>query len=187
LISGLSVSLSFANGSYAMSSATPPAPALVLYDFTPAAAASDWDVEDDVVMGGVSSSEWMITEDGHGMFKGDVSLDNDGGFASIQRDIDAVAVTGYETVMLRVKGDGKRYQFRLMADVDDRASYITHFETTGDWQVIALPLADFYPVWRGDRLDQPNFPGEQIEQIRFMIANGTAEAFQLEIDWIGLR
>ena len=45
-------------------------------------ATDSWRNIDDVVMGGLSSSE-MVIEDGVAVFRGDVSLDNNGGFASV--------------------------------------------------------------------------------------------------------
>ena len=44
-----------------------------------------------------------------------------------------------------------------------------------------------YPVRRGDRLDIPDYPAETMSQVRFMIANGRAESFQLEIASISLE
>jgi hypothetical protein len=40
---------------------------------------------------------------------------------------------------------------------------------------------------RGDRLDLPDYPGKTLSQVRFMIANGRAESFQLEIASIKLK
>jgi hypothetical protein len=44
-----------------------------------------------------------------------------------------------------------------------------------------------YPVRRGNRLDLPDYAAETMSQVRFMIANGRAESFQIEIAKIGLE
>ena len=89
--------------------------------------------------------------------------------------------------MIRLKGDGKRYQFRTKSNRYERHAYIYYFETTGNWQTIEIPLLKMYPTFRGRRLDIPNYPAEQLEQIAFLIANKKAESFELKIDWIGLE
>jgi hypothetical protein len=40
---------------------------------------------------------------------------------------------------------------------------------------------------RGDRLNIPDYPGQTLSQVRFMIANGRAESFKLEIASIKLE
>jgi hypothetical protein len=44
-----------------------------------------------------------------------------------------------------------------------------------------------YPMRRGDRLNQPDYPGKTLSQVRLMIANGKAESFRLEIEKIWLE
>lgn len=159
----------------------------ILYDFSSDSSLDDWEVEDDVVMGGRSDGHLTLSEEGYGVFHGRVSLENNGGFSSVQRYFEPIDVSGYSTAVLRVKGDGKRYQFRVMSHADDRPSYIHHFETSGEWETVEIPLADMVPMHHGNQLDQPNYPGEKLAHIRFLIGNGKAETFRLEIDWIALR
>ena len=64
---------------------------------------------------------------------------------------------------------------------------MAEFPTTGHWEEIKIPLRTMYPVRRGDRLDLPDYSGETLSQVRFMIANGRAESFQLEIASIALE
>ena len=86
-----------------------------------------------------------------------------------------------------MKGDGKRYQFRVKTSSYDRASYITHFQTSGEWETVEISLADMYPAFRGMKLNRPNFSGEKMEHIAFLISNKQAEIFRLEIDKIELK
>jgi hypothetical protein len=50
-----------------------------------------------------------------------------------------------------------------------------------------LPIADFYPEFRGRRLNGPNFNFDRIEQMSVFIANGRSENFELRIEWIGME
>jgi NADH dehydrogenase [ubiquinone] 1 alpha subcomplex assembly factor 1 len=85
-----------------------------------------------------------------------------------------------------VKGDGKNYQFRVKGKSRDYYSYITSFETSGEWEEIDIKLKDLYPSFRGRKLDQPNYSGESLEEVTFLIANYKNESFELLIDKIEL-
>ena len=45
---------------------------------------AEWWVINDTVMGGRSSSSWQLSEHDIGVFQGSVSLENNGGFASVR-------------------------------------------------------------------------------------------------------
>ena len=159
----------------------------VLFDFTDASAMRGWQVEDDVVMGGVSRGTLAREAAGHLIFRGEVSLENDGGFSSVQNNFDPINVSDYRHALIRLKGDGKDYRFIVESDPNARHYCVAEFATTGDWQEIKIPLRQMYPMRRGDRLDIPDYPAETMSQVRFMIANGRAESFQLEIASIKLE
>ncbi len=162
-------------------------PAKVLFDFADPAAMRGWQVEDDGVMGGVSRGNLTHNEAGHAIFRGEVSLENNGGFSSIQNNFSPIDVSAYQHAILRIKGDGKDYRFLVESENDARHYYVAELPTTGEWQEIKIPLRTMYPVRRGDRLDIPDYPAETMAQVRLMIANGRAESFQLEIASIKLE
>ncbi len=159
----------------------------VLFDFSDPAAMKGWQIEDDGVMGGVSKGIFSRDPDGYAVFSGDVSLENDGGFPSVQCYFDPVDVSSYRTAIIRVKGDGKDYRFIIESEKDARHYYVAEFTTNAEWQEIKIPLRKMYPVRRGDRLDLPDYPAETMAQVRLMIANGRAESFRLEIASIRLE
>jgi NADH dehydrogenase [ubiquinone] 1 alpha subcomplex assembly factor 1 len=160
---------------------------LLLYDFSNNTDWSAWEIENDVVMGGNSTAKLSRGEDGNAVFTGFVSLENNGGFASIQYHFAAKNIEGYEKAVIRIKGDGKQYQFRIKANLNERASYVYNFNTTGEWQTIEIPLNKMRPIYRGSNLNLPNFNSDKIQEVRFMIGNGRAENFRLEIDKIELH
>ena len=160
---------------------------MVLFDFTSDEGQTGWTIVNDNVMGGRSRSSFSISDQGTGIFKGTVSLENNGGFCSVRHGLDAVPVQRAEKFVIRLKGDGKKYQFRLKAKRSDYHSYIAWFETSGEWETIEIPMKDMFPRFRGRNLDMPNFSGESIDEIGILIGNKKAESFNLEIDKISLK
>ncbi|NVO32516.1 CIA30 family protein [Hymenobacter lapidiphilus] len=160
---------------------------LLIFDFSSSADWSVWEIENDVVMGGRSSSQLSRSEAGNAVFTGTVSLENNGGFASMQYHFAPRDVSGYNKACIRLKGDGKEYQFRIKASLKEKASYIHTFQTSGEWQVVEIPLNQMEPTYRGNKLDLPNFNASEIQEVRFLVGNGKAERFRLEIDKIELQ
>lgn len=142
---------------------------------------SQWQVLNDVVMGGRSQANFGVNNQGFAEFSGHVSLENNGGFSSVKYPLSPINITNFNKLVIKIKGDNKRYQLRLKTNKLDAHSYITYFETSGLWQELEFLFADFYPTYRGRRLELPNFPGEQMEELGFMIANKKAQDFKLEI------
>lgn len=158
----------------------------MIFNFSKDANIESWNIEDDQVMGGVSQGKFEITPEGHGLFHGEVSLENNGGFSSVQHRFSPISVKSDDKIRIKLKGDGKRYQFRVKHQLSDYASYITYFETSGEWQDIELRLGDLYPTYRGRELDRPNFDHDTIEEVRFLIGNKKPQSFRLLIDKIEL-
>lgn len=158
-----------------------------IIDFKTSANANHWIIIDDVVMGGKSSGHFKINEDGYGKFYGEISLDNNGGFSSVRYRGENIDVEDFTKVTLHLKGDGKRYQFRIKADGNDKHSYVTHFSTTGDWETITINLKALQPKFRGKHLERSNFSETTIAELGFLFGNKTAEPFTLLIDSITLQ
>lgn len=163
------------------------APGMTIFDFNKDSDLSNWYVVDDVVMGGRSDGSFLLNEEGHAVFSGAVSLKNNGGFSSVRYVFGKTDVSGYQKAVIRLKGDGKLYQFRVKSSNRDRHSYIAYFQTSGSWESIEIPLAEMYPSFRGMTLNMPDYPGKQMAEIAFLIGNKKAEDFRLEIDKIELR
>lgn len=160
----------------------------VLYKFSKNTSAKEWRIIDDGVMGGLSQGRFYINEEGFGVFTGDVSLKNYGGFSSVRYSSPAPFATTRESkIKLRIKGDGKNYQLRIKDKASTYYSYIYTFSTSGNWETIVLPLKDFYPSFRGQTLKLPNYAASSFEEIVFLIANKKEETFKLEIKEIALE
>tara|TARA_B110000879_G_C10965593_1_gene429333 strand:- start:164 stop:661 length:498 start_codon:yes stop_codon:yes gene_type:complete len=159
----------------------------IIFDFNADSDISNWTTVDDVVMGGKSRGNFKINDFGNGEFYGTVSLENNGGFSSLRHRFSSMDVKGFKEVIIKVKGDGKKYQFRVKDNSSNSHSFIASFETNGGWQTIHIQLSDMYPAFRGRTLSIGNFSSESIEEIAFLIGNKTAENFKLEIDTVYLQ
>jgi monofunctional biosynthetic peptidoglycan transglycosylase len=143
-----------------------------------------WYVVNDGVMGGVSSSQMRLIAENVAAFEGTLSLDNNGGFASVRTEIEERALEGASALVLRVRGDGKRYQLRLRMDRNwDGVAYAASFETTADeWITVEVPLERFRPTFRGvvPRNARPLDPA-RVRQIGLMLTDKQEGPFRLEI------
>lgn len=140
-----------------------------------------WLAVNDGVMGGISRGEVIEIEKGL-RFQGELSLENNGGFASVRRPFDD-NVENADGIQLRVRGDGRRYQFRMkMNNRFDGVAWRAMFDTDGTWQTIDLMFEDFKPVFRGRLVaDAGPLDASRIRQLGFLLADGKPGAFQLDI------
>ena len=159
----------------------------VIYDFKESESTKGWYIVDDGVMGGLSKGSIKINNQGYAEYSGYVTTENNGGFSSVRYAFETEDVSSYSKIVLRVKGDGKSYQFRVKESPYQRFSYIQYFTTSGDWETIEIPLEKFYPSYRGYRLNRPNFPGKEMGEIAFLIGNKVKEDFKLQIESITLK
>lgn len=158
-----------------------------IFNFNQDSSLTDWTVVNDAVMGGRSRGHFSLNEEGHAVFHGHVSLENNGGFSLVRHRFEQVSLKGYSKFTIHLRGDGKRYQLRVKPNVDDRHNYVTYFQTSGEWQTIEIPFGDMHPNFRGRKLDMPNYPGAQLAEIGFLIGNKKEESFWLEIDRIEVK
>ena len=158
-----------------------------IFNFNKKSNIYSWRIVDDVVMGGKSSSTITINGDGHGVFSGTISLENNGGFSSVRHVFKSISVNNTNKISIKIKGDGKKYQLRIKDESRNYYSYIKTFSTSGEWQEIEIPLKDMYPSFRGRKLNSPNFSHDKIEEVTFLIANKKNESFNLIIDKVEVK
>jgi hypothetical protein len=83
-----------------------------LFDFQSSTESTAWQTVNDDVMGGVSASRFELI-DGMAVFRGEVSLENNGGFASVRSSPARHNLTGCGSFVIRLRGDGRRYKFTV--------------------------------------------------------------------------
>jgi monofunctional biosynthetic peptidoglycan transglycosylase len=145
-----------------------------------------WPHINDGVMGGVSSGG-MSAGEGYATFQGTVSFENNGGFSSVRSPIVVHDLSMYEGLVLRVRGDGKRYGFRLKIDASfDGVSYQVQIEPpAGEWTEISVPFTDFIPVYRGRVVrDHPPLDPSRIATFGLIISRQEGP-FRIDIASVG--
>jgi len=145
----------------------------------------DWFVVNDTVMGGVSSSTVELGESV--LFAGDLSLEQNGGFASVRTPLPRGALVSATALQLQLRGDGRTYDVTLRrSDVPLRAgSYRVQVKTepTGVTTVV-LPLSDFQPTSFGRRVaGAPALDSDlaRIDTFGVLLADKNPGAFELEL------
>ena len=158
-----------------------------LFDFQSATHSPAWEVVNDDVMGGVSTSQFQVLTNGCAVFSGAVRLENNGGFASVRSATVRENLTGLTAFVLRVRGDGRRYKFSARTGAGfDTPLYQCSFTTKqGQWEEHRLPMKDFVPSFRGRVLSgEPPLDPAKVASVGFLISDKQAGPFQLEIAWI---
>jgi NADH dehydrogenase [ubiquinone] 1 alpha subcomplex assembly factor 1 len=167
--------------------ATPKNNDKVLYNFANSEELNEWLIVNDGVMGGLSLSWLSHSKNQSALYQGRVSLENNGGFASTRTRPKDYQLAGYTGIVLRIKGDGKTYQFRIRTNNRfDGASYRHEFATEKDkWITVKIPFSDFVPVFRGRVLRNVGpIDASNIQQLGILIAGKQTGPFAIEIDWI---
>ncbi len=158
-----------------------------LLDFAAPNTAQAWQAVNDGVMGGVSDGQFKITDEGMLAFFGTLSLDNNGGFASIRTKPTQLDIKAGDTIVVRVKGDGRDYVLNLYTKSRRMAfSYRASLPTTKDeWTEVAVPLEDFVPTAFGRRVQGmgPVEP-DQINGLGFMLSDKKAGPFRMHVEWV---
>ena len=159
----------------------------MITDFEEGEHLSEWQIINDGVMGGVSSSKIEISTRSVAVFQGYVSLKNNGGFASVRMKPRELNLGEYGGISVRVRGDGRTYQLRLRTDdAFDGINYMISFKTKKDvWEVHTFPFLDFKPTFRGRYVESASpLDPEKIRQVGLLIGDKKEGSFSIEIDWI---
>lgn len=159
----------------------------VLVDFEGEREDERWKIVNDGVMGGLSQSGIEIKPASRAVFSGELSLKNNGGFASVRRLPHDYDLERYEGFLLRVKGDGRTYQLRVRTDERfDGIAYRAEFKTKANkWMTVDIPFPSFEPTFRGRSVpDVGELQSKRVRQIGFLIADKREGRFRVEIDWI---
>lgn len=158
-----------------------------LLDFAGPDTVQKWQAVNDGVMGGVSDGRFKITPDKTMEFSGRLSLENNGGFASVRTKPANFNIHAGDTLVVRVKGDGREYVLNIYTKSRRMAfSYRTALPTTKDeWTEVSVPLEDFIPTSFGNRVQgmRPVEP-DQINSLGFMLSDKKPGPFRLEVDWL---
>ena len=142
-----------------------------------------WYVQNDNVMGGRSEGGFAISS-GELIFSGNTNT-NGGGFSSIRTlplELDLSAYTG---IRVKVKADGRRYTWGIQTDArwrGRRVNYWADFETLADETIVVdIPFTNFFPQFRGFKLDGPELDTSQIGEFALYQYDKTDGPFELRL------
>lgn len=153
-----------------------------MIDFTQANEHPKWSAINDNVMGGISTGG-LVYDGEHSLFKGELSLENNGGFSSINRSLESLD-PAVNNVELSFVGDGRTYQLRFTTWKDGyRTNYKHSFDTIkGEPLKKVFRLKDFQAVFRGRLLNNaPELKARDIKQFGFLIADKQPSPFELKL------
>lgn len=168
----------------------PPAPTdepRMLFDFARPEAAQAWQPVNDGVMGGVSDGRFKITDQGTMEFYGTLSLENNGGFASVRSRRAELGLKPDDTLLIRLKGDGREYLLNLYVPSLRMAySYRASIPTkAGEWTEVKIALKECYATSFGNKVPNAGpVDAPKVNSIGFMLADKKAGPFKLEIAWV---
>jgi NADH dehydrogenase [ubiquinone] 1 alpha subcomplex assembly factor 1 len=162
----------------------------VLLDFDDDVEITQWMTVNDVVMGGVSRSASERAGPGIARFRGVVSLENSGGFASARTRPREWNSAGASAFVLRVLGDGRVYKFTVRTDDGfDGIQFQSRFTPpAGEWHEARLAVTSFAATFRG-RIVPGSAPLDpaRVRALGLMISDRQDGPFELLLDWIGVE
>ena len=89
-----------------------------------------WRIVNDDVMGGLSSSKAIIKDDKI-VFSGNLSLENNGGFASLRSPVKDYEFSKFTGIEIKLKREGKRYSISMKETANSLPDIFTqvHLDT----------------------------------------------------------
>lgn len=161
----------------------PDVPPLLITDFTSSSADLGWYTVNDEVMGGRSEGDFRLAP-GELIFSGCTNT-RGGGFSSIRTKALQLDLSRYKGVRLHLRGDGRRYTWRLTTNARWRGkpiAYWADFETSDtSWTTVDIPYANFVPRFRGSPLDAPALNPSHITGMGLMIYDKQDGVFELHL------
>ena len=155
---------------------------LAMVDFTQQQEKLNWRISNDGVMGGESQG-YILFEQDHGVFTGNISLANNGGFSAAFRAVPPIS-QALDTVTIDIVGDGHRYQLRMVTTINGQQLYYSHeFDTVkGQRKMVTFDLSDFQATFRGRKIPSAApLKSQYISEVGFLLATKQAGDFSLSI------
>ncbi|MEL6132007.1 MAG: CIA30 family protein [Bacteroidota bacterium] len=156
-------------------------------DFDQEAADTQWFIVNDGVMGGLSQGNFTLEED-HGVFSGDLSLENNGGFSWAKSNQPLEGLSDKTKMKIRVKGDGRKYAFTVETRTAQRVAYFGAPFTApeGEWKEIELDAASFRLNYFGRDMGETLETFDPAIRIGIILADKKQGAFKMEIDYVDM-
>lgn len=159
-------------------------------DFGKEKKGSYWRVVNDGVMGGLSQGNMKLTDNSI-VFKGEVSLDNNGGFSSLRRSFINEDISEFENVEIRYRSSGISIAFTIAIS---QRWYVPNYKisldgTSSQWKTVTIKLTDFRKHYIGkpmnDKLKKETL--KEIVRIGFITDEKKYGSFEFEVDYIKFK
>ncbi len=149
----------------------------------------NWRVVNDSVMGGLSKSEIKLSENTL-LFKGETSLENNGGFASIRTSFNPGTLKGCKTMTIKFKSNTTNRSFGISLK-DKERFYMPYFKhvfspKTNSWQTLTVNLENFKP-YRISETYNAKMPLSYLDNVFtlvLIISDKKQGDFDIELDYI---
>jgi monofunctional biosynthetic peptidoglycan transglycosylase len=158
----------------------------VLFEFGKPDAAKQWQTVNDGVMGGRSDGRFKMTNNKTMEFFGTLSLENNGGFASVRSRPTTLDIKSGDSIVARVRGDGREYRLNLYVPRGAGGySFRQSFKTKKDeWIEVSFPVDKFVATWRGRVFPDQKLDPSKVNSVGFLLGDKKAGPFKLEVEWI---
>ena len=150
----------------------------------------DWVLINDDVMGGLSQATAHIAGN-RIIFQGEISLANNGGFASLRSTWTERDLSEFSKVNIRYKSGERAFGFVLE---NNRLYYRPNYKymlppTSGEWQTLSMNLSEFksYTMGRENGYTLSDETLRSILRYGVILYDKQSGPFQLEIDYIAFE
>lgn len=141
-----------------------------------------WRSVNDSVMGGRSQGSSYLTEAGNRIFKGEISLKNNGGFSSVRTSGGKYNLSDHEGVTVKVRGDGRKYYFTARTSDSGRLAFWYPIQTeAGEWTTFKVPFSAFYATSFGRKLSNIKLNTQNITSFGLMLYDKKDGEFNIEL------
>jgi len=160
-----------------------------MIDFGKSKSGQEWYPLVDGVMGGLSTGKIELT-DNTLLFKGSVSLENNGGFSSIRNPFQRQDLSEYSSVEIRYRGVDQKFAFTMeTSQTWWRPYYKYQLPSSEEWKVLEIPLEEFkqYAVGRyqGRSLERSQL--DKIIRLGIITDSKNTGPFEFELDYITFK
>lgn len=139
----------------------------------------------DTVMGGRSSGSMRRLPEQAGLnFYGDLSLANNGGFASVEFSLaNPLPAKAFNQIMLQVAGDNRQYQLRLKTPyIPGGVAYVANFTAKEGITTVVFNERDFRGQFRGSAVrNMPVLRFQDVTRFSIMLADKTPGMFSIDL------
>jgi len=143
-----------------------------------------WGIVNDGVMGG--KSKWIGQIENNSLVFSWTIITRWGWFSSLRWNLDVKILSEYNSVKLKAKSDGRKYQITFRDSWWRNISHqaIILFQTSEEFEEITIPFSDLQPAYFGRIVNSDPFDKESAREIGIILSDWVDGEFRFEIDEI---